>query len=154
MKHVKFNDSIVMRELERQALKKGTFVPETKDIIKTASISKYASTGDILLDLVHLAQGLREKGLVKEAKSLEEKMFVYKKASSQYQEELDKAHPDGDVKMVDGGDLADVETLESQHEKMLSIVKKDPTGKQAELINNILKAAQDSLGLKKRLKKQ
>lgn len=154
LKHIEFYDSAVMRELERQTIKKGDFVSDISSIIKKASKTSYASTGDLFLDLIKLAAGLREKGFVEEANNLEEKIVNYKRASngSVYSSELDNAHPDGDVTMGEAANgLGDVETLESAHEKILEVVKKQPTGKLAKeiIVENILKASENILGIKK-----
>lgn len=157
-KHIDFYDSPVMRELERQVIKsKNISAPTVADIVKNAwetrSIpsTKFTSTGDLFVDLLHLAEGLRERGFISNANVLEQKIFAYKKAA-QYNSELSSAHPDGDITMdesaTDG--LGDVETLESTHEKMLEVINKIPTGKQAALVANILKASEVALELKKK----
>lgn len=154
-KHINFIDSSVMRELERQAVKNGqTPSLQLTDIIKkTASqtASQYLPTNHLFLDLIRLAEGLRVKGFTRTAEALEEKIFAYKKASEQYNSELKAAHPDGDINMGEAiNNLGDVETLESAHEKIVEVVKKNPTGKQAALVNNILRASEEVLGIKKK----
>lgn len=152
LKHIDFHDSPVMRELERQAFKKGTVVTPVADIVKKASAQKrFASTGELFVDLIRLAEGLRERGFSDQATVLESKIFAYKKAAQEYNSELSAAHPDGDVTMGEASNgLGDVETLESAHEKMVEVVNKKPTGKQAALIANILKASEEALELKKK----
>lgn len=156
LKHISFHDSPVMRELARQAIKNGVVSVNVSEIIKKAASNKaYSPTGDLFLDLIKLADGLRSRGFIENAKSLEAKIFAYKKASTQYNAELSTAHPDGDVTMGEASHgLGDVETLESAHEKILEVVKKQPTGKQAnvkqQLVANILNAADQVLNLKKK----
>lgn len=141
LKNIKFSDSPVMRQLERNALKDGIIVPVTEDIVKNASEKKdHAPTNNLFIDLVCLADDLRSKGYVQQAQALEEKIIAYKKAAQEYNSELDAAHPDGDVEMGKASNgLGDVETLESAHEKIVEVVNKKPTGKQAS-VENILKA--------------
>lgn len=152
LKHIDFHDSPVMRELERQAFKKGTVVAPVADIVKKASAQKrFASTGELFVDLIRLAEGLRERGFGDQATVLESKIFAYKKAAQEYNSELASAHPEGDVTMGEASNgLGDVETLESAHEKIVEVVNKKPTGKQAALIANILKASENALELKKK----
>lgn len=143
LKHIDFFDSPVMRELARQALKKGTIEPDMQEIIKNASFKKdsYAPTGDVFRDMVLLATGLRDKGYVEEAESLENKILVYKKAADEYNSELSAAHPEGDVEICDASNgLGDVETLESQHQKMVEVVNKKPNGKLAAVFSSVEKA--------------
>lgn len=150
LKHIEFMDSPVMRSLARQEIQKGTIKPQ--EFVKEASLSIVAS-GDLFTDLVVLASSLRDKGFVKEAVSLEEKIFAYKKAAKDAGEVfLDKAHPEGDTKMGDAKDqLGEVETLPSAHRKMEEMVKKMPTGKLAQAqgllnaVGYILKVGQTSL---------
>lgn len=146
LKHIDFFDSPVMRELGRQAVKNGTVIEE---IVKTAAEHKapvYAPTGDLFKDLVLLASGLRDKGFTKEAQALEAKIVAYKRAEKEFSSELTNAHPDGDVEMGEASNgLGDVETLESAHKKIVDVVTKQPTGKQAQLlaaVEDILKKAQ------------
>lgn len=149
LKHIDFFDSPVMRELARQAIKKGTIEPTVEDMVKTASIKKetHAPTGDLFRDMVVLATGLRNKGYVHEAQSLEAKLLAYKKATDEYNSELSAAHPDGDIEMGDASNgLGDVETLESQHKKIVDVVNKKPTGKLAAILSSV----EDALGLTKK----
>jgi hypothetical protein len=158
LKHINFIDSPVMRELERRVIKTNQvpLLPLTEIIKKQAATqvtTQYSSTNNLFLDLIKLAEGLRAKGFVQNAEVLEEKIFAYKKASEQYNSELHAAHPDGDITMGEASDgLGDVETLESAHEKIVEVVKKNPTGKQAaqNLIDNILRASEDILAIKKK----
>jgi hypothetical protein len=140
-KHVKFQDSAVMRSLERVAQEKGLVKEE--DLVKTASLSKKADltpSDNLLENLLKLSAGLRESGFSKYADELEDKAFAYKQAQTLYEtskekgEDLvDAAHPKGSHKLedVDGDDLATFETIIDQQLKDLEMIEKKPTGKLA-----------------------
>lgn len=148
-KHVKFQDSAVMRSLERVAKEKGLVKEE--DLVKTASLSKKADltpSDNLLENLLKLSSGLREAGFSKYADELEDKAFAYKQAQTLYEtsketgEDLvDAAHPKGSHKLedVDGDDLATIETIIDQQLKDMEMVSKKPTGKLAST-KDILKA--------------
>jgi hypothetical protein len=154
LKHINFYDSPVMRELARQAIKNGKVSqPSVDEIVKNVGLKPtIKSTGNLFIDLVSLAEGLRNKGFASEAESLEEKIVAYKRASKEYSEELSIAHPEGDTTMGEATNgLGDVETLESAHNKIISVVvDKNPTGKQSAVVTNILKATRDILEIKKK----
>ncbi len=156
LKHISFIDSPVMRELERRTIKNSQ-TPSLTEIIRkqaaTKNINQYSFTNNLFLDLIKLAEGLRAKGFIQNADVLEEKIFAYKKASEKYNSELNAAHPDGDASMAEASNgLGDVETLESAHEKIIEVINKNPTGKQAtkKIIDNILHASEDILTIKKK----
>lgn len=139
-KHVKFQDSAVMRSLERVAKEKGLVKEE--DLVKNASLLKKADltpSSNLLENLLKLSAGLREAGFDKYADDLENKTFAYRKAQTLYEtspeegEDLvDAAHPDGSHKLEDvDGDEATVETIVDQQKKDLKMVEKEPTGKLA-----------------------
>jgi hypothetical protein len=140
-KHVKFQDSAVMRSLERVAQEKGLVKEE--DLVKTASLSKKANltpSDNLLENLLKLSAGLRESGFSKYADELEDKAFAYRQAQTLYEtskekgEDLvDAAHPKGSHKLedVDGDDLATIETIIDQQLKDLEMIEKKPTGKLA-----------------------
>lgn len=140
-KNIDFYDSPVMRNLARMAIEKGTIKPSVKSMVKQASTIEVKS-GNFLIDISKLANGLRAKGFARDAESLEQKFLLFKKAEKAvYNELLEFAHPDGDVHIADAKDNnGDVETKESAHEKILSVINKSPTGKQAKLINNALES--------------
>jgi hypothetical protein len=148
--------SEVYRELERKAVKKGFFEPTAKQVVEHA-IQKKASpkedleaTGDVTQDIGKLVEACRRKGYIKFADDIESKFVLYKQAESQlYNLNVDKikdiedfAHKDGDVDIVDAGDLGMVETIESAAQKILSVVKTEPTGKLAAFSAHILKTAE------------
>lgn len=135
-KHISFDESPVMRELARRAVASG------KVEIKPVDKHGLMATGDLFMDLVSLADGLREKGYVKEAEELEQKMFAYKKAAGEYSPELDLAHPDGDFEVNPenpaSDQLGEIETLESEHNKIVEVATKSAQKK----ISEIVKAAE------------
>ena len=141
LKHIGFLDSPTMRELARQAVKNGTVKPPAlSEIVKEAQ-STYEPSDDLFTDLVRLASGLRDRGYANEAAALEQKIFAFKKAKDSGEDFLDKAHPEGDTKMGDAQDgLGEVETQITQHQKILEMVNKQPTGKQAAQANGLLQA--------------
>lgn len=142
LKHIEFYDSPVMIELAKNAIKKGTVKPSVSDVVsRVAGVNKYAATDDLFADLIRLADGLRERGLLADANSLETKIVNYKRASI-----MDEAHPDGDVLMGEAHDeLGMVETHESAHKKIEEVARRQPTGKNASLTAMILKMAESVL---------
>jgi hypothetical protein len=138
-KHVKFEDSVVMRSLEKLAQQKGLVKPE--EITKTASSKVDLSPSTVLMEnVLHLCAGLRQSGFSKYADELEEKFVSFKQAQTLYEahsekgEDLvDRAHPKGSHKLedVEGGELAVFETIVDQHLKALDMIEKTPTGKLA-----------------------
>lgn len=154
--------SEVYRELERQAIRKGFFNATEEEIVKNAtSFVKKASkkelteSNDLIQDITLLAAALREKGFDKHAEEIEDNLLKYKKAESLYNlniengnDMIDFAHRDGDVQIVDGGELGVVETTKSIADKILAVVNKQPTGqlpKNASLndLASFVKNAQD-----------
>jgi len=136
-KHIGFSDSEVMRELEKQELKKD----DPTKIVKCASQTvEYSPSNDLFQDIVSLARGLRTNGYVKEAESLETKLFIYKTAETHlykvFEEEgedlINFSHQDGDVEVAPSKEgYGKVETLTSQQKKIHDVVNKKPTGKLA-----------------------
>ena len=98
--------------------------------------------------LLTLASKLRVAGFIVQAENLETCLGLYKKAevdanllyrahSETGDDLLEFAHPDGDVEMAVAGDhLGDVETLPSQHKKILLVVEK--TAQTMEMIKNVI----------------
>lgn len=142
LKHIDFYDSPVMIELAKNAIKKGSVKPSVSDVIgRVASTRKYAATGDLFVDLIKLADGLRERGLVSDAIALEGKIVDYKRASI-----MDEAHPEGDVEIAKAeGGHGVVETKPTEHKMLEEIVRRNPTGKMASLTQSILKMAESVL---------
>lgn len=146
-KHVKFQDSAVMRSLERVAREKGLVKPE--ELVKEASLQKKADltpTDNVLLNLLKLSEGLREAGFDKYADELETKALAYKRAQTLYETSkekgedlIDAAHPkkDHSNEGVEGSSAFD--TIVEQHLNNVKVVEKAPTGKLASS-KDILKA--------------
>lgn len=152
LKHISFSDSPVMRELLRNSIKSNTLpMPTLSEIIADAGETKQdilVPTGEMLLDIAYLTDGLRRKGFSRDADSLESRYLAYKQAEAvRFDDILEQAHPDGDTRMADSKEgLGDVETKPSAHEKIVSVVTKVPTGKQAD-VNFILKSVASALKL-------
>lgn len=149
-KHVKFEDSVTMRSLERLAKEKGWSQPE---LLKTAEASQpdYSVSGNVMENILKLCAGLRALGHNKYANELEEKFIAYKRANSLYEtssetgdDVVDQAHPDGSHKVSDVDGDATVETIIDQHLKMVEVTNKKPTGKLASH-NDILHAVKNVL---------
>lgn len=137
-KHVKFEDSAVMRSLEKVAQTKGWTKEEP--LKKSASNQTDLSAGiNLTENILKLCSGLRSRGFDKYADELEDKFIVYKQAQTLYEttsekgeDLIDAAHPKGSHKLegVDA-DEAVFETILDQHVKNLKMIEKTPTGKLA-----------------------
>lgn len=154
--------SEVYRELERQAIRKGFFTPTETEIVKTAAMNVsntkdtvLKESGNLLQDIAILTSELRKKGLDTYAENIEQNLLIYKQAENLYNIEIDTAknlaefaHREGDVQVVDGGELGVVETAQSAADKILAVTKKEPTGQYPKKlafknIVNLIKNAQD-----------
>jgi hypothetical protein len=164
---VKYTDNLyaseVYRELERQAVKKGSFKPTETELVKLAAqevvqtqqINREVETDpsdDLIQDVARLAYAMRRKGFINQAEDLEQKLVIFKQAESSLynvtpesnRDFLDFAHRDGDVNLIDGsGDFGTIETLQSVADKILAVTRKEPTGKLASLAAMITKEAQE-----------
>jgi hypothetical protein len=142
-KHVKFEDSPVMRSLEKVAHEKGMI--KNDPVVKTAAKKATASLipSDSLLDnVMRLCAGLRERGFVKQAEDVENNLVLYKQSQAMYgvsKEEgkdlVEFAHPEGSHKLegVDAKDDGAVfEDILDQMAKSIEVVQKKPTGKLTE----------------------
>jgi hypothetical protein len=139
-KHINFQDSEIMLNLEKIAINKNLI--QNDPIIKQAA-KTYKPSSNLFQDMILLVGGLREKGLVKQADDLEAKIFAHKQAKKDYDELLDKAHPEGDVEIIKAENgYGVVETLPTQHKKILDIVNKTVKTKNAEIVNGLIKAAE------------
>lgn len=138
-KNVKFDDSAVMRSLEKLAVKKGLVQPETmKKEASAAPKTSLKPTGDLTQDLLKLCDGLRKAGFSKYADDVETKFVQLKKAESLYETSketgegfLEDAHPEGSVKLKDMDGDATVETVADIKKKIEELVNKTPKGKLA-----------------------
>jgi uncharacterized protein YukE len=148
-KHTKFQDSQIMRSLEKVAVEKGLVKPEesVKSIHKTAS-NNLAPSGNLTEDIIKLCAGLRADGFGKYAEEIESKFIMFKQADTLYQtsketgEDLvDAAHPEGSHKL-EGLDHK-VLTIVDRKKEIEKIVNKQPIGKLAtnkEILNAVKKA--------------
>lgn len=144
-KHVKFEDSPVMRSLEKVAHQKG--LVKADPLKKTAAAVKKTAanlvpTENLLANVLKLCAGLRERGFEKQAEDLEGHLSDYKKAQTMYETSPEKgedlvhaAHPKGSHKLegVDAeNDGAVFEDILDQMAKSIEMVNKKPTGKLSE----------------------
>lgn len=90
--------------------------------------------------IMSLCSKLRQEGFNKQADGLEEKFLTYKSATTHLyrvhdedgEDLVDAAHPDGENAICDaGGDLGTVETIVTEHKKLVDIITKEPKGKHA-----------------------
>ena len=138
-KHAKFEDSVVMRSLEKVAQEKG--LVKAEPLTKTAAAKKtdLTPTTSLLDNVLKLCSGLRERGFEKQANDLEANLVNYKVAQTMYEAFPEKgedlihaAHPKGSHKL-EGVDAADdgavIEDILDQHAKSVQMIEKRPTGK-------------------------
>lgn len=146
--------SPVLRAFYEKAVK-NNWISEEK-IEKTASVNKFAASGNLMLDLVSLASGLRELGLYSHAEELESKIASFKKAEINYynlidsesRKLLDFAHSDS-TKIIDAQNgWGVVHTDLDRQRKILESVNRQPKGSH-QVIQNAVIAAADALGLMK-----
>src|ERR1019366_1367958 len=112
--------------------------PIQEPITKAAALIEQPTLEE---NLLKLCSQLRDDGFDIYADSVEEKFLALKTADVHMyhvhdedgEDLVDRAHPDGDHHVEDG-ELGDVETIVSQHKKMLEVVKKTPTGKLAQYV--------------------
>jgi hypothetical protein len=138
-KHVKFEDSVTMRSLERVARDKG-WLPPVKSLSKIASLNETDLSISVNLteNIMKLCSGLRASGLDKYADDVESKFMSYKSAQTLYEtskekdEDLvDAAHPKGSHKLTDMDGDNVIETIIDQHLAGIKLTEKKPTGKLA-----------------------
>ena len=100
--------------------------------------------------ILSLCAKLRQEGFNKQADGLEAKFLTYKSATTHLYRTHDEdgedlihaAHPDGDNAICDAENgLGDVETIISEHKKIIDLVTKDPKGKLASQVNKLEKRA-------------
>lgn len=94
--------------------------------------------------LLILCEHLRQNGFDKYASNLEDRMLILKQADVHMyrvhdedgEDLVDLAHPDGDAHMADAKDKnGDVETIVSQHKKIVDVITKEPNGKLASYVD-------------------
>ena len=142
--------SPVLRSLAQSAFNKGQLP------IKQAEASEPLdlTPSSMLMDnIVRLSQGLRIRGLYKEAQEIEQNFLSYKQANALYdvsgekgEDLIQAAHPKGSHKLEGvAGDEATFEDILDRHAKMLQVVEKKPTGKLSSSAH-ILQAVKKALG--------
>ena len=149
-KHEKFDDSAVMRSLEKVAREKGWV--EVKPITKSASNELNLSPSPNLVDnVMKLCAGLRQAGLERYALDVENKFVAFKQAATLYDTHgetgddlIDAAHPKGSHKM-EGLDNAVFKTILDRHVDMINMIDKKPSGKLSNA-KDILRAVKVALG--------
>jgi hypothetical protein len=153
-KHVKFEDSPTMRALEKVAREKGLVKPEP--LTKKASVVKKADltpSDNLMENILKLCNGLREKGMVKDASELETKYLQYKQAQTLYEAHketgedlLEEAHPEGSHKLVDVDSAeAVVEDLLDKHDLIEEVAEKEPKAKLSDAAS-VIGAVKNVLG--------
>lgn len=136
-KNIKFDDSPVMRSLEKLAVNKGLVKPEelTKTAAKTSALKP---TENLDENILKLCAALRDSGFTSHALEVENKFFNLKRAQTLYdthgetgEDVIHSAHPEGShhMKGVEGDAL--VETIVDRKKAIENMLHKMPTGKQA-----------------------
>ena len=139
-KHIKFDNSPVMRSLERIAREKGLVKESLLEKIasRSAMVKKadLTPTTNLTENLIKLCSGLREEGFDKYANELESTFMMFKQAQTLYEtsketgEDLvDMAHPKGSHTLEGVSGDAVFETIIDQQLKDIKMVEKKPTGK-------------------------
>lgn len=136
-KHTNFQDSPIMRSLEKVAQEKGLI--KSEPLTKTAAVKKIdlTPTTSLMDNVLKLCAGLRERGFEKQANELEVNLVNYKRAQTLYETTPEKgedlvhaAHPKGSHKLEDvDSDEAVFEDILDQMAKAIQMVEKKPTGK-------------------------
>lgn len=154
-KHIKFEDSPIMRSLEKVAKEKGLVKPESvlQKLASRPAVKKVDATPstNLMENIFKLCEGLRSQGLVAEANELEVNYFQFKQAQTLYEAHKEKgedlihaAHPDGSHKLEGvEGDEACFEDILDQQVKTLQKIQKKPTGKlesNAHVLSEVKKA--------------
>lgn len=145
-KHLKFEDSPIMRSLEKVAIEKGLVAPQF--MIKQAQTQHdFSASMNLSENIIKLCDGLRLCGLESKAEELENNYLDYKKAQTLYETSKEtgedlvhNAHPKGSHKLegVEGDSV--IETIIDQHLQALKMIDKKPTGKlytASEIINSV-----------------
>lgn len=134
-KHEKFDDSAVMRSLEKVAREKGWV--ESKPITKSASSElNFSPSSNLTENVLKLCAGLKQVGLERYALDIENKFVTFKQAATLYdthgetgEDLVEAAHPKGSHKLEDMDSNHVVLTILDQHLKGVELANKKPTGK-------------------------
>lgn len=155
-KNIKFDESSIMRSLEKIAVKKGLIKPE--EMTKVASAPKedasLVPTENFEENILKLCSALRKSGYEKYAEEVESKFFVMKKAQYAVHDEtgedlINSAHPKGSAYLKGLEGEAVFTTVIDKQKALQHMVSRKPTGKQASL-----KAAADMVKLAGKLEKK
>lgn len=153
-KNISLSDSIVMKEYEKIAVKKNLIERKNVPQIEKKTSNKLSFTGDVFFDAISLASALREKGFNKQAESLEKTALEYKKAQTEKANEYTWWKETGDSFLSDAHKADDFTPIPSsngygvvedeleKHKKILNTLV-NPTGKQANIISELNKIAQE-----------
>lgn len=154
-KHKKLSESVVMREFEKVAMAKGMVKVTEEPVIAKKASASFMPSNNLVDDMLKLADGLRERGFEKDAKSLEEKVLSYKLAETHLYRAIDEdaedmlefAHPKKNkIEFEAQNGDGEVEDTLSQHKKIIDIVNKQPK----KIAFDVLAETADILGLKKK----
>lgn len=137
-KHGKFDDSAVLRSLEKIAIDKG--LVKGSPTIKSAEhlmMGRDLTPGVNLSEsIIKLCAGLRREGLHKHAEDIEKNYVHYKKAQTLYETSketgedlIDFAHPEGGHVLKDVEGKHKVMTVTERQEAIKRTLSKEPTGK-------------------------
>jgi hypothetical protein len=137
-KHTKFEDSPIMRSLEKVAKEKG-LVKEEPVVKQAEKKQNLSASHNFTSNILKLCEGLRSAGLNKAAAEVETKFLNYKQAQTMYDTHGEKgedlvhaAHPKGSHKLEGvEGDEATFEDILDKHMKILQVIEKKPSGKLA-----------------------
>lgn len=159
-KHISYSDSIVMKELEKIAIKENLIEFEEKiPEIKAEASNELNETGDVFLDSITLAKSLRDRGFVKQASLLERRALELKAENtdntqySWWQETgeslLDYVHKtDKNEPLPSMNDYGRVEDEVQAQKKILETLKHEPKGVSASkkiIIDEINIIAQENI---------
>lgn len=135
------NDCCTSEEKNNEHPHRAGYARLCRNCCPTAHGTKWEANASLDETILKLCQKLHTEGFGKYADELEKKFLQYKAAETHLyrahdedgEDLVERAHPDGDVNMGDG-EHGDVETIVSQHKKIVDVIQKDPKGKLAEYI--------------------
>lgn len=137
-KNIKFDDSPVMRSLEKLAVKKGLVKPEELTKTAAAKASPLKPTRNLDENILKLCAALRDQGFATHASEVESKFFNLKRAQTLYdthgetgEDVINSAHPEGSHQMKGVEGDAMIETILDKRKAIENMLHKAPTGKQA-----------------------
>jgi len=161
-KHINFSDSIVMKELEKIAIKENLINFEEKiPELKVEASAELKETGDIFVDSITLANSLKEHGFRKQAALLEKRAFEMKIRESDDEEDkynwwgetgdslIEDAHRnDKPESLPSSNDYGKIENEVETKRKILETITHQPSGKTSlaykkKIINEINIIAQE-----------